>query len=112
MEKTSAHGFGVTPAEEAERARAIIPEAPGSGVRLKRASEPLRVIRQLARNAESLGLDPLAFELLFAAARIESGGPVDAVRSELAETAELVSELEARFYRRAVRSLAAAASTG
>ena len=109
----AAHRFGgapeLAPLEEAPSATVIAPEAPTSSVRRKPAPEPLR-LRQLARRAESLGLDPLAFELLFASARIESGSRVDVVRSELAEIAKLVPEIEARFYRRAVRSLANAAS--
>jgi hypothetical protein len=83
-----------------------IPEAPRSGVRLKSFSVPLERIRQIARRAESVGLDPIAFELFLAAARIESGKPVERARSELLETAHLVPEREARFYREAVRSLA------
>jgi len=68
-------------------------------------------VRQIARSAESLGFDPLAFELFFAAARLESGIPVETIRRELAETAASVPEHEARFYRRAVRSLATAATS-
>jgi hypothetical protein len=83
-----------------------IPEAPRSGVRLKAFSVPLERIRQLARRAESVGLDPIAFELLLAAAHIESGKQIERVRSELCETAHLVPAREARFYREAVRSLA------
>jgi hypothetical protein len=98
------------PSEDEPSLARVIPEAPRSGVRLKAAWDPLQRIRRLARNAESLGLDPVAFELLFAAVRIESGGAVDVVTSELAETAALVPEREARFYRRAARSLATATS--
>jgi hypothetical protein len=111
--RASAHRFGVAPGrapvEVARRPRLLIPEAPRSGVRLKSATEPLDSLRDLARRAERLGLEPLAFELFFAAARIESGRRVELVRSELAETAALVPRIEARFYRRAARSLAPAA---
>jgi hypothetical protein len=114
MKDISAHRFGDAPdgapGEEEWPSGANVHDAPKSGVQRKQALEPLRRIRRLAQNAESLGLDPLAFELLFAAVRIESGSRVDAVRCELAETAEIVPELEARFYRRAVRTLATATS--
>ena len=97
--------------EESGPTPSIIPDAPPSGVRLNAFSAPLQRIRRLARRAESMGLDPVAFELLFVAARIESGRQVEVVRSELAETADCVPEDEARFYRRAARSLAAATTT-
>ena len=114
MEKTSGHRFDLpfaaVPANETERSTVIIPDAPKSGVRLKPASGPLQGLRQLARSAESLGLDPVAFELFFAVARLESGRRVEAVRSDLVETAETVPEMEARFYRAAAKSLASSLS--
>jgi hypothetical protein len=97
--------------EESGSTPSIIPETPPSGVRLKAFSAPLQRIRQLARRAESVGLDLVAFELLFVTARIESGRQVEVVRSELSETADGVPETEARFYRGAARSLAAATTT-
>jgi len=119
MEKTSAQrSGGCAPEAGAPRVRVRIPEPPRSGVRGKPAPEPTHGtrpqqqpthgIRQLARRAEALGLDPLAFELLFAAARLESGSPVDLVLGQLAETAAIVPAQEARFYRRAARTLATA----
>lgn len=96
------------PREDARRGR-LVPAPPVSGVRSVRkstSSECLLSLRQLARTAESLSLEPLAFELFFAAARIESTGKVELVRGQLEEIATLVLELEARFYRRAVRVLA------
>jgi hypothetical protein len=102
MERPTAREIDLTPPEDA---RMEIPEAPRSGVRLKSFSVPLDRLRQLARRAESVGLDPIAFELLLAAAHVESGKQIEVVRSELLETADFVPEREARFYREAVRSL-------
>jgi hypothetical protein len=111
MERNTARRAAVTVDEESGSTRSVNFKGPPSGVRLKAFSAPLQRIRQLARRAESVGLDLVAFELLFVAARIESGRQVEVVRSELSETADGMPEAEARFYRGAVRSLAAATMT-
>jgi hypothetical protein len=64
-------------------------------------------MRKLARRAEALDFECVAFDLFFAVARLEANGRSSEVRAELAETATSVSGLRARFYWRAVRLLTA-----
>jgi hypothetical protein len=71
-----------------------------------RSTHPRHRVRELAREAERLGLDGVALDLFFAVARIEATGRMGAVRAELADTATTFAGTEARFYRRAARSLA------
>ncbi len=63
-------------------------------------------VRELAREAERLGLDEVALDLFFAVARIEATGLACAVRAELVDTATTFAGTAARLYRRAARSLA------
>jgi hypothetical protein len=78
---------------------------------MRRFPPALRV-RELARHAESLGLDGVALDLFFAVARIEATGHADAVRAELADTAKGLAGHEGRLYRRAVRLLVPEAGAG
>ena len=86
----------------------VILKPPPSGVRLHVPPNPAEVLRSLARRAESLGLEPVALELFFAARRVESPERIDAVRRELEETALDAPPYEARLYRRSARVLARA----
>jgi hypothetical protein len=92
------------PAPEFSDRRPIAPPPP-SGVRLRTPGNSCDRLRQLAHKAESLGMEPLAFELFFIAARVDATGRVDFACRELEQTAQEVPEEEARFYRRAVRML-------
>lgn len=94
---------GADDGDESTTTRA--PPPPASGVRRSRPAPCLLGLRHLARNAEWLCLEALAFELFFAAVRIESTGEVGLVRADLEEISTFVTDTEARFYRRAVRML-------
>jgi hypothetical protein len=83
----------------------VIPRPPPSGARLRGAAPPSAALRALADKAESLGLQLVAFELFFVAARLDETGRIDLARRDLHATALEVSEQEAPFYRRAARAL-------
>lgn len=96
------------PGDDDEPGRERAPSAPVSGVRTRQAPRAIRALRALARKAEWLSLEALAFELFFAAARIESSGDLGRVRGQIAELAASFTGVEARFYRRALHALASA----